>query len=269
VLCCDLEGRLLYLNPAARAYHPGVGPGSRFGELLLDEAAAKGEAFLAAAERASAAAPSATWELPLRLAEKPGGYRIASFSGYAYSGQSAERATRIVIIGHVAAEQANAMQEELLALNSELSQAQREQRRQNRLLQDALEQQSRLLQTIRELSVPVVPIWEGVLLLPLIGNFDSQRAAQLTERLLVAVSAQRARFVILDVSGIAAIDTAVAQHLIGAAQSLRLLGAQPVLVGISPEIAQTIVGLGVQLSGFVTLGNLQHAVAYVLHKLGG
>ncbi|MGC8874492.1 MAG: GAF domain-containing protein [Chloroflexia bacterium] len=137
-----------------------------------------------------------------------------------------------------------------------------------RQLQEAMENQARLLETVREMSSPVVPIHDHVLVLPLIGLVDSERAQRFTEALLEAIQRQRARVVLLDITGVPVVDTAVAQALVRAAEAGRLLGAEVVLVGMRPEVAQTLVTLGVSLGGLVTRANLQAGVEYALGRLG-
>ena len=121
---------------------------------------------------------------------------------------------------------------------------------------------------IQELSAPLIPIHQGVLVLPLIGAIDTQRAATIIETLLDGIARRRARVVLLDITGVPVVDTGVAHHLIQAARAVRLLGAEMVLVGISPEIAQTIVQLGVDLSNILTRADLQAGFAYALDLLG-
>jgi rsbT co-antagonist protein RsbR len=121
---------------------------------------------------------------------------------------------------------------------------------------------------IQELSAPIVPIFGGVLVLPLIGAIDSRRAEMIIAALLDGITRQEARIVLLDITGVPVVDTAVAHHLLQAARAVRLLGAELVLVGIRPEIAQTIVQLGVNLSDIVTCADLQAGFAYALERHG-
>lgn len=258
VVSCDHGGIIGYANPAAQRWSDMPLEGRPFAALLTPEAGHKGELFLEVARRSSSQEPTLPWELTLGTATR---YTVANFHGYSDNGC-------IVVIGQVEPGETTEMQHELLQLTSELAESQREQRRQNRVLQQTLHEQQRLLKTIHDLTAPAVPLWEGVLLLPLVGQIDSHRANAIAGELLQRVSAGRARYVILDVSGIAMVDTAVARHLIDMAQMLRLLGAQPVLVGINPEIAQTLVHLGLNLFDFITVhSDVQHAVAYVLRKM--
>jgi rsbT co-antagonist protein RsbR len=120
--------------------------------------------------------------------------------------------------------------------------------------------------TLRELSTPLIPISDDVMIMPLIGTIDSQRAQMVMEALLEGVAQHQATLVILDITGVAVVDTQVAQAFIQAAQAVRLLGAQVMLTGIQPQIAQTLVHLGVDLGGIMTRSSLQSGIAAALHK---
>ncbi len=129
-------------------------------------------------------------------------------------------------------------------------------------------QLARQQQMIHELSTPVLPVSEGLLILPLIGSIDTLRARQMTEQLLRSVRANRAQVVVIDVTGVATMDTAVANHLILTAEAARLLGAQLILTGISRDIAQTLVGLGVNLGTLKTVGDLRSGIEEAQRLLG-
>jgi len=120
---------------------------------------------------------------------------------------------------------------------------------------------------LRELSTPIIPIGEGVVAMPLIGNIDSARAQQVIETLLEGVGESRARTAILDITGVQVVDSQVADALLRAAQAVRLLGAEVIITGIRPEVAQTLVGLGLDLSGIKTLSTLQAGIAYALNSI--
>jgi ribose transport system substrate-binding protein len=111
--------------------------------------------------------------------------------------------------------------------------------------------------TIHELSTPIVPISDHILVLPLVGAIDTTRAQQIMETMLGAIAQQRAQVLIVDITGIAVVDTQVANYLLQSAQAARLLGAHVILVGISPEVAQTIVQLGIDLSSIITRSTLK------------
>ena len=112
-------------------------------------------------------------------------------------------------------------------------------------------------EAIRDLSTPVMKLRERLLLLPIIGALDTDRTRQLTEQLLAEVRAHRAQVVVIDITGVAAIDGAVANHLIQTVESVRLMGADTILTGLSPETAQALVELGVDLATMKTVGDLQ------------
>lgn len=119
---------------------------------------------------------------------------------------------------------------------------------------------------VRELSAPIIPILPGVLIAPLVGAIDSARADILTMNVLQMIERQRARAVIFDVTGVPIVDTQVARIFIHAATSAQLLGAQTMLVGIRPEVAQTLVGLGVTLDQFIIYADLQQAITTLIDK---
>jgi ABC-type sugar transport system substrate-binding protein/anti-anti-sigma regulatory factor len=130
-------------------------------------------------------------------------------------------------------------------------------------------QQELLIATIRQLSTPVVTITRDILVLPLVGVIDSARIQEITHSLLEAIGAYDARIVIVDITGVKLIDSAVAAGLINAARAARLLGTEVVFVGITPLVAQTLVSLGVDFSGAVTYSNLQSGFAHALARTGG
>jgi rsbT co-antagonist protein RsbR len=120
--------------------------------------------------------------------------------------------------------------------------------------------------TLAELSTPLIPLNDRVVVMPLIGALDSRRAQQVIDTLLMGIASTHAHVVILDVTGVSMVDTQVANGLIRAAQSVKLLGAQAVLTGIRPEVAQALVGLGVDLSSIVTRSTLQSGIAYAIRQ---
>ncbi len=121
-------------------------------------------------------------------------------------------------------------------------------------------------QTILQLSTPVVRLWDGILLLPLVGHIDGHRAVQLMDSLLQAVSENRAAEVIIDITGVPLVDTAVANTLIKTIRAARLLGVECTLVGISAEVAQTLVHLGADLSTVRTQSSLEVGLTHALAR---
>lgn len=126
---------------------------------------------------------------------------------------------------------------------------------------EIIEQQA---QTLAEISTPLLTISDTTIVMPLVGAIDSRRIQQIMETLLSGITASRARTVILDITGVPVVDTQVANALIQSAQAVKLLGAEAVLTGIRPEVAQTLVQLGVSLSGITTRGTLRDGIAYTL-----
>jgi rsbT co-antagonist protein RsbR len=123
-------------------------------------------------------------------------------------------------------------------------------------------------EAIRELSTPVLQVRDRLLILPIIGAVDSPRARQLTEQLLGAIQANRARVVVIDITGVASVDETVANHLVQTVEAARLMGASAVITGLSSEIAQTIVDLGVDLGMLKTVGDLQGGLEEAERMLG-
>src|SRR5215467_14362020 len=115
-------------------------------------------------------------------------------------------------------------------------------------------------EAIRELSTPVLLVRERLLILPIIGAIDPHRARQLTEQLLGAIRTNRAKVVVIDITGVAVIDTNVANHLVQTVEAARLLGATVIVTGLSPKIAQTLVTIGVDLAKMNTVGDLQGGI---------
>ena len=121
---------------------------------------------------------------------------------------------------------------------------------------------------IRELSTPVLQVRERLLILPIIGILDGPRARQLTEQLLKGIRAHRAKVVVIDITGVPTIDSTVANHLVQTVDASGLMGANVIITGLSPEIAQTLVTLGVDLSKVNAVGDLQGGIEEAERLLG-
>ena len=119
-----------------------------------------------------------------------------------------------------------------------------------------------------ELSTPVVMLWDGIVAIPVIGTLDSSRAQMVMESLLHAIVQTNSRFAIIDITGVPTVDTLVAQHLLKTITAARLMGAECILSGIRPQIAQTIVHLGIDLSSVATKASLADAFALALKRRG-
>jgi rsbT co-antagonist protein RsbR len=127
---------------------------------------------------------------------------------------------------------------------------------------------ARQQQEMLEISTPAVELWHGVLALPLIGTLDSSRAQVVMQNLLEAIVAKEAGIAIIDITGVATVDTLVAQHLMKTVAAARLMGAECIISGIRPQIAQTIIHLGVDLGDVITKATLAEAFRIALRKTG-
>jgi rsbT co-antagonist protein RsbR len=123
-------------------------------------------------------------------------------------------------------------------------------------------------EAIRELSTPVLQVRERLLILPIIGVIDSQRARQVTEQLLRGIRTNRAKVVVIDITGVPTIDSTVANHLVQTVEASRLMGASVIITGLSSEIAQTLVTIGVDLSKMNAVGDLQGGIEEAERLLG-
>ncbi len=145
----------------------------------------------------------------------------------------------------------------------DITEQKRREQEELRAREDVIQQQSIILD---ELSTPLLTIGDGVMVLPLVGAVDSRRTQQIMETLLEGIASNGASVAILDITGVAIVDTQVANALLQAAQAVKLLGARVILTGIRPEVAQTLVGLGVDLSAIITRSTLQAGIAEALRR---
>ncbi|TCN26027.1 STAS domain-containing protein [Mesobacillus foraminis] len=122
-------------------------------------------------------------------------------------------------------------------------------------------------QALKELSAPVIELFDQIAVMPLVGNINDDRAKNIKDNLLIGIAKNQASIVFIDISGVPVVDTFVAQNLIDTARATRLLGAECILVGTRPEIAQTIVNLGIDLSEIRTFNSLHKGLLYALEKL--
>jgi rsbT co-antagonist protein RsbR len=154
-------------------------------------------------------------------------------------------------------------------INQMVSSLEREQQRSN-AYQKELEEKLAMIEVqraaIRELSTPIIEVWESVLCLPVVGVLDSTRSAEMTEALLSAIVEKRAECAIIDITGIQVMDTGTADHFLRMARAVRLLGANCLLTGINPAIAQTIIHMGVDLSGVVTHRTMRNALQQYVQR---
>jgi rsbT co-antagonist protein RsbR len=123
-------------------------------------------------------------------------------------------------------------------------------------------------ETLLELSTPVVKLWDGIVALPLVGTLDSARTQVVMESLLQALVETGSEHAIIDITGVAAVDTQVAQHLLKTVQAARLLGAECIISGIRPQIAQTVVALGIEFGDIHTKATLAEAMLLAMRRTG-
>jgi rsbT co-antagonist protein RsbR len=155
--------------------------------------------------------------------------------------------------------------ERTAALQTALTEVQTRAEEQARLLSENEQQRT----TIREMSVPVIPVSDTTMVIPLIGTLDGERIEQLCGQALQAIERTTARYLVLDITGVVIVDSQVAQGIIAVVQSARLLGTEVFLVGIRPEVAQAVVQLGLNLAGMRTFSTLQAALNAINHQHTG
>ncbi|HVJ93769.1 MAG TPA: STAS domain-containing protein [Labilithrix sp.] len=141
----------------------------------------------------------------------------------------------------------------------------------NAELSSRADEHAQLVEQLRlavdELSTPVLEVWRNVLVMPIVGVIDTERSGQMVERLLAELMRHGSRFVIVDITGVATVDTSTADRLIKMARSVELLGAECIVTGIQPSVAQTLVSLGVDFASLLTQRNLKHALELCIKRL--
>jgi rsbT co-antagonist protein RsbR len=152
---------------------------------------------------------------------------------------------------------------EVVSFGVDITERKRDEAERRRLQDEVIAMQAA---TLAEVSTPLIPISASVVAMPLIGAIDTPRAEQIMHTLLTGIGETRAKIAILDITGVAVVDTQVADALLRAARAVRLLGAEVILTGIRPDVAQTLVGLGTNLDGIVTRGTLQSGIAFAMQR---
>ena len=127
---------------------------------------------------------------------------------------------------------------------------------------------ARQSRALTDMSTPITALWDGILMLPVVGILDSRRAQDIMQRMLEQIAEKQAGVFILDISGVAVVDTAVANHLIRMTKAARLMGAFSIVSGVSPGVARTIVELGIDVGEMRTTSNLQHALRLAFERIG-
>jgi rsbT co-antagonist protein RsbR len=157
------------------------------------------------------------------------------------------------------------VEERTAELQREAAEREQAQEENLRLQQEVIEAQKRAIQ---ELSTPIIPVLQRVIVMPLVGSIDTMRARDITRRLLTGIREHRARVVIVDITGVPIVDSGVAAHLNKTIQAARLKGARTIVTGVSDAVAETIVDLGIDWSGIDTLADLQTGLRSALAQMG-
>lgn len=245
ILIIDHDGIIRYESPSVGS-ELGHLPGTLLGHPLEQFVHPDDAPHVAAALTEGYAMPSTTLAIEFRLRHADNAWRMCESRGK-YLADTPQGAGMVITARDITARQA----------------AEAEQRR---LQEEIIQIQAA---TLREMSTPLIPMNDYVVLMPLIGSIDSRRAHQVMETLLDGIAQHHARIAILDITGVPMVDTQVAQALIRAAQAVNLLGAQLILTGIQPQIAQTLVHLGVNLGTIMTHASLQSGIAYAFGAYTG
>ena len=251
VVVCDTSGRVTHVNEAAKsilgASRPGGAPSENweknYGMFQADGVTPfpmEDQPLFRAARGESIEGPV---EMMVRGPRKPEGVLIETMTRGIHD-ERGERLGAVVVFRDVTDRKRH---------EREMTQQLAAEREKNETLE-------RLRIAVHELSTPILEVWDGVLALPLIGVVDSKRSAQVMDTLLESVVQMKARYVILDVTGVDILDTATADHLLKIVRAVELLGARCVLSGVRPSVAQTLVELGVSFGKLVTLCNLKHGL---------
>lgn len=244
-------GILPQADPDIASREDALRPGS-----LIDRVLASGQSQVEVCEPADAARPIRTRVgVPLRTRQQTlGALTLESPAANACTPEELAMLERITSAVVVALENTRLFRQAL--------ERQRE-------LEEAAQRQQLLIQTILDLSNPIAAIVPGILVMPLVGLIDAQRANGFIDTLLSAISARQAQVVLVDITGVPFVDTNVANTIVQAAQAARMLGAEMVLVGITPPVAQTIVHLGISLGDLTTRADLESGFGYALARMRG
>jgi len=124
------------------------------------------------------------------------------------------------------------------------------------------------IQELSKLPTPLVEVWEGIMMVPVVGILDSARTKQITESILERLASVRVEVIIISIGGISAVDTKVASHLIRTVQAIKLMGSEAIITGIRPDVATTLVTLSIDLSGITTFSTMHEGLEYAFKKLG-
>jgi PAS domain S-box-containing protein len=179
--------------------------------------------------------------------------------------QTKEKGVRILHTKKVPIPDADGRPQYLLGISEDITERKRAEQEHQQLQETIMENQVAML---TEMSTPLIPVSDQIVVMPLIGTVDPQRVQQVLDTLLHGIAEHRAEIAILDITGVVGVDTQVAHGLVRVAQTAQLLGAQVMLTGVRPEIAQTLVGLGTELRGVITRKTLKDGITYAIDQRG-
>ncbi len=243
----------MYANPAAQRWSDRPLKEQCFTALPLFDDTQKGQKFFDAACHATPEEPTPPWELVIGTSDT---YTIATFRGFYQNNQ-------VIIVGNVETETVSKMQQELLDLTSELAESQREVRRQNRALHQALADQRDLVRTIMRLTSPSVPIWDGALFLQLVGPTSHPKFNQRVQEIWRRSGEQSARYVILDMSNMTSIDGDMVACVMAASQVLGGLHVQTLLADAGSGFAMALKKHDINGTVFHLFKDVHQAVSYI------
>lgn len=246
----DIAGRFQDLNPAWSAkvgFDPDLLRGENVAEFVHPD---DQDGFLETIDRVAKGAPSIHHETRFRCRDES--YLWLSWSiSYHPGDELAYCVARDVTTYREAMSQRDRTIEESQRMQNELELRQEQQK-----------------QVLSAMATPIIEIWDDVVTLPIVGIIDSVRASEMKEALLQAVARSGARIAIVDMTGVETVDTATADNIVRLMQGVRLLGAEGIITGIQPQVAQIMVSLGVDIGGVMTLRSLREGLRYSLHVMG-
>ena len=243
IMVCGVDGKISYWNRGAEQVH-GYSAAEAVGRAALELLRSELPAPLPEIERTLRT--QGYWEGELTHTRRDGQQVLTSSRWVLRAGQDGAA-------------------DSVLQIDTDITARRRAEQAEAERQQDIIRIQA---QAIEELSTPLIPITDEILVMPLIGLMDSMRAKQIMQNLLNGLAASRGKFAIIDITGVQVVDTAVASALLKAAHAARLLGTQVILTGIRPEVAQTLVHIEADLGSLVTCGTLQSGIQYAVKRSG-
>lgn len=253
VVNCDSAGEIIYANPAAQCWSSRELQGNSFVDLLLEDSKEKGQRFLDTVQMTSWETPTSPWEL---IIGKKHHYAVAAFRGY-------REEEILYIVGNVQAETVDKMQQAMSELTSELAEAQRKVYRQNLALQNALQEQRRLVRTILHLTSPAVPVWDGAIILSLLTHTETETRRKMVREVWQRTGERHTQYVILDMSDVTIVQDAIIYRLVEVVHELQHNGIQPVLTDSGSGLTSAMVQLGIETNGLSICNDVHEAITHI------